>query len=95
MNEINVRAQLIAQSYLLEMLLMNLVKDQPAPVQVLEQMRFWLAAQLNADAPRWATAAGSDAEGQSLVHAATSQLETLLDRVAGQFENPRPTLHSA
>lgn len=89
------QAMLLAQGLLIELLMLNLVNNQANPAQLIETIRFQLAAQLHEDAARFLPAPPAKAAGEALVVDAHHLLNGLLDRLKGQFLAPAPPKYSA
>ena len=97
MNEklMNITAGLVAQGYLLELLLLNMAHQQESPTSLIETIRFQLETQLRSDAQQIGEVFPGIGATEELCAAATACLNATLDRVAGQFENPLPPKYHA
>jgi hypothetical protein len=88
MTDINLSAALIAQTYLIEFLLHNVLHGQGNPQQLIESMRFHMTAQLRDDADQQSPIFLGEPASAELAAAASHQLGLMLDRLETQFANP-------
>jgi len=86
--DINLRGALIAQTYLIEFLLHNLLHQQNDPAKVIESMRFHMTAQLRDDSDQQSPIFLGEPASRDLADAASHQLGLMLDRLHTQFSNP-------
>lgn len=85
-------AAIIVQGYLLEILLLNRVHQQPDPIQTLDLIRFQVKTQLEDDLQKELSLVPVSAE---LKRAIAANLGDTFDRAAGQLERPAPPRHHA
>ncbi|MHB0925875.1 MAG: hypothetical protein ACYC1F_05170 [Gallionellaceae bacterium] len=92
--ELHTRATNIANSYLIELLLGQLVNQQPSPVAAIDALRFYLQSQMQDD---FARGLHTDTRGNAdALRASVAQvLEEVFDRAASQYEIAAKPLGSA
>lgn len=93
--DIELRAKLLAHSYLIEVAIGTLISNHPQPTRMIEKLRFDLVAQLRADHQAGGPAFPSPDAEAVVVDASTDYLYQMFDRLASQFELQPPPRHNA
>lgn len=93
--EIEMRGKLIAQSYLIELALGSILAANPQRVQLLEKLRFDVLTQLRSDYSSIGPGVPSPDAAMAVIASATDALTDHIDRMIGQFSNPKPPIHHA
>lgn len=90
-----VAAELAAQGYLLELLLLNLVHSQSNPASLMKEIRFQLESQVHADFSSLGQVHPAFPADKGFVDATLAALRLVFDRIDGQLHNPAPPKYSA
>ncbi len=92
---VEMQSKLLAQSYLLEILLGSIISPQPDPINAINNLRFELVAQLRDDHLPGRPGFPSPDATAAVVESATNHLNQMFDRLASQFELQPPPRHTA
>jgi hypothetical protein len=91
--ELRAAGERIAQTYLLELLLVYMFHQADNPAVALDRARFQMRSQIEDDFFRnLGNGPGSQSDSSRMKTAAVALLDEVFDRAASQFERPSPSL---